>query len=405
MKRVLIRRVDNLGDILIFIPALKILRKHFCSDHLTLMVKQSHHALVKEYADAFEEPATIEDFKLLSDQYDHIINVEYSSPVDYIIPDGELPSEIHFGNPRGNKMKLHMARSICKNIYSHGIKGRFSNPKFLPDQEALRAAKEWLDKRNLTSSKLVISVHPNSGFDKKCWNLKGFISVCRYLIQELNATVIIPAVNENDTRALEILANFPEGGCHILGGYSIDIVAAIINNCDLHIGNDSGIGHLAAAVNVPVVIIFGPTDPYYWKPLTNKIVIVRKKDSECPGGYDHAKTCLLQTCLTEISVNDVIDGILMAFSNYIEDEKLLSVIQLKVSENISIKKTSKGYLLANKLTNHSCLIQKGWREVKQVLSEVENTNATTSMLDKKNEIRPLVDFLVMHRVLELKPIL
>ena len=86
----------------------------------------------------------------------------------------------------------------------------------------------------------------------------------------------------------------------------------------------------------------------------------------------------------------------MAFSNYIEDEKLLSVIQLKVSENISIKKTSKGYLLANKLTNHSCLIQKGWREVKQVLSEVENTNATTSMLDKKNEIRPLSDLSLIH---------
>ena len=61
-------------------------------------------------------------------------------------------------------------------------------------------------------------------------------------------------------------------------------------------------------------------------------------------------------------------------------------------------------MLVNKITNHTCLIQKGWREIRQIFSEVENTDAINSMLKEKTEFKQLVDFLVMHRVLEYKGI-
>ena len=80
---------------------------------------------------------------------------------------------------------------------------------------------------------------------------------------------------------------------------SSDLFAA----CDIFVGNDSGAMHVAAAVSLPVVAIFGSTDPEGTMPVTNHKTIVRKPPScspcflrECP--IDHR-------CMTRIEVSEV----------------------------------------------------------------------------------------------------
>lgn len=82
-KNILIRRVDNLGDMILVMPALKMLRNHFKNDKITLMVKAEHRTLVKEYADDFLSPVPVSDFTTLSELYHHCINIEYSVPDNF----------------------------------------------------------------------------------------------------------------------------------------------------------------------------------------------------------------------------------------------------------------------------------------------------------------------------------
>jgi heptosyltransferase-2 len=78
---------------------------------------------------------------------------------------------------------------------------------------------------------------------------------------------------------------------------------AMISACDLFITNDSGPMHLAAAVCVPTLAIFGPTDEIATGPMSRSAVLVNKKVEcspcllrECP--IDHR-------CMTRISVDEV----------------------------------------------------------------------------------------------------
>jgi len=55
----------------------------------------------------------------------------------------------------------------------------------------------------------------------------------------------------------------------------LPLLAAVLSQCSLFIGNDSGITHLAAALGVPTIALFGPTDPYVWGPRGTKVYIAR----------------------------------------------------------------------------------------------------------------------------------
>ncbi len=52
-------------------------------------------------------------------------------------------------------------------------------------------------------------------------------------------------------------------------------LAAVIERCRLFIGHDSGISHIAAAVGVPCVLMFGPTDPEVWGPANAQVRFIQ----------------------------------------------------------------------------------------------------------------------------------
>lgn len=400
IKNILVRRVDNLGDMILVMPALRIIRDHFKNATITLMVKPGHKALLKHLADDFINPVAVKDLQSLADKYDHIINIEYSLPQNYRIIPGSLPKIFHIGTPDW-KRERHVSRHLADGVKAWGIKGRYRNPLLPLNEDAKKAAAEWLRKNKIRSSaNLVISIDPNSGFEKKAWSLKGFVEVATYLVNEFDAYVIIPVASADDERALRIKDNLPAAKCLLLAGQPLDVVAAVLKKCDLHVGNDSGIGHLASAVNTPTVTIFGPTDPVLWKPCGKKSVVIVKNEIHCPGGYEHALQCRIQKCLVSITAKDVIDGILYAFSKYVNYEKIFSSANLMLSDHIYIRKTSRGYILQNNITRHACIVKNGWLNVKRVLSEIKDSTDIRSYLQRQPHQKPLIDMLFVHRLLE-----
>ena len=57
----------------------------------------------------------------------------------------------------------------------------------------------------------------------------------------------------------------------------------MLTRCRLFVGHDSGISHLAAAVGVPCVLLFGPTDPDIWAPPQPQVRVVRSPDETLVG--------------------------------------------------------------------------------------------------------------------------
>ncbi len=118
-----------------------------------------------------------------------------------------------------------------------------------------------------------LCLHPGSGSARKNWPKEAFLEVADGAFHRwrLPSTVLIgPA--EQGQRAFWSEAGGPS--LSVKEGLPILEVARMLRRAALYVGNDSGITHLAAAVGVPVVALFGPTDPVRWAPRGRDVEIL-----------------------------------------------------------------------------------------------------------------------------------
>lgn len=120
-----------------------------------------------------------------------------------------------------------------------------------------------------------IALHPGSGSPKKCWPGERFADLARALEAKGRQTVLIegPA----DAPAFETFdARYGNGPAIRWRHAPLPGLAAALSLCERYVGNDSGITHLAAAVGVPTLALFGPTDPTVWGPRGRHVQIIHQ---------------------------------------------------------------------------------------------------------------------------------
>jgi ADP-heptose:LPS heptosyltransferase len=123
-----------------------------------------------------------------------------------------------------------------------------------------------------------LCLHPGSGSDRKNWPKENFLEVAHGALHRwhLRSTVLTgPA--EQGQRAFWNKAGGPS--LSVKEGLPILEVARTLRRAVLYVGNDSGITHLAAAVGVPVVALFGPTDPARWAPRGGRVEVLAMETS------------------------------------------------------------------------------------------------------------------------------
>jgi len=127
-------------------------------------------------------------------------------------------------------------------------------------------------------------MHPASLFFTKQWAAENFAHVAHFLAQRGIETVAVAAKNERDV--LLKLQGAAEAAVKIFDGLTLPEITALGSRATLFVGNDSGIAHIAAAVNTPTVVIFGSSNRNHWYPWTdspNEIVYHPLPCQPCPG--------------------------------------------------------------------------------------------------------------------------
>ncbi len=141
----------------------------------------------------------------------------------------------------------------------------------------------------------------------KCWPPSRFAAAANALQSQTDADVILfGAADEADVSAA-IAAEMQRPPVNLTGKTTICDLPALLSQCHIFVGNDSGAMHVAAAVGLPTVAIFGPTDPFGTAPVTPRCTIVREKPycspcflRRCP--IDHR-------CMTQISSGEVVAAV------------------------------------------------------------------------------------------------
>ena len=107
-----------------------------------------------------------------------------------------------------------------------------------------------------------VVVHPGSGSPAKCWPASRFAAVFEWFSGRIPAVVLWGPAEAARSEELDRLLPSDR-----LSPATPVELAENLADARLYIGNDSGPGHLAAAVGTPTLSLFGPTDPGVWRPL------------------------------------------------------------------------------------------------------------------------------------------
>jgi ADP-heptose:LPS heptosyltransferase len=140
---------------------------------------------------------------------------------------------------------------------------------------------------------------------KKNWPAKNFSALARQLRQAGMAPefMIGPAEQHFVYEIREGDAAIP---VHVPA--TLTALREILLCGDAYVGNDSGVSHLAAFLGLPTLVLFGPSDPFRWRPWGRSVAVLTPPGPQCHPCFESGeKDCDGDGCLGRIRVTDVVE--------------------------------------------------------------------------------------------------
>jgi heptosyltransferase-2 len=161
----------------------------------------------------------------------------------------------------------------------------------IPEDAASRAESRLLaagSRRGAT--RIAIGAGASYG-SAKCWPPERFAQAVSALAEKFAAEVILFGTPAEAQVSSAIVSTMKRPAIDLTGTTAIADLPAMLSRCHLFIGNDSGAMHVAAAVGLPVVAVFGPTDPLGTAPVTPRCTVVQQRP--------YCSPCFLRSCPTD----------------------------------------------------------------------------------------------------------
>lgn len=199
----------------------------------------------------------------------------------------------HVYNPREEKM--HEADRYLDLLRIHGLSVSESDKQ--PRLPSINA------KRGL---KIHIVMNLGAGWKMRQWPAERTAQAADYFARELDARVVFCGGKGEIQLAEEIQGMMKTRPEILCGKTSLKELAGILASCDLFITPDTGSLHLAAALNVPTIALFGPGDLTKVMPRSEKVKVLYHALPCSPCQFQYTDKCQNNLCMQEISAEEVI---------------------------------------------------------------------------------------------------
>ncbi len=184
---------------------------------------------------------------------------------------------------------------------------QISVPRLRTDPEQARFSVELLQLQALEKT---VVICPGAEFgEAKQWPAAHYAQLCERLIESAWQVWIMGSANDNEV-AGQIVSALPSEHqrlCHNMAGKTtLDQAVDLLSLATVVVSNDSGLMHIAAALNKPVVALYGSTSPDFTPPLVDRVKLLSTK-IECRPCFQRKCPLVHLRCLTEISPQRVFD--------------------------------------------------------------------------------------------------
>jgi len=161
----------------------------------------------------------------------------------------------------------------------------------------------------INRGRTIITVHPGSGGKKKCWPTGNFLELMKLLGEDRRFYfyfILGPAEGNGLHEISERFFSENRIDASIVAGRPVSYIASLLKSSSLHVGNDSGITHLASALGTPTIAVFGPTDPRIWGPFGSRTQIITSGYPCSPCSEEERRRCSDVRCLDAVKVSDIV---------------------------------------------------------------------------------------------------
>ncbi|RPJ09805.1 MAG: glycosyltransferase family 9 protein, partial [Deltaproteobacteria bacterium] len=207
--------------------------------------------------------------------------------------------------------RIHLSDHLLSELARFGFPVAVKNPEIRLNEADRQWGRAFWQRQGLGPEERAqaIILHPGSGSRKKVWPPDRFQALGHHLEKRLQSRLLV-VIGPAETEETEIaLQKMPPPPRIFAKDLSLLQLASVMEGCRLFIGNDSGVSHLAAALGLPVLALFGPTDPAVWSPRGRKVVVVRREIPCSPCPEEKFFQCKQWDCMNEVGFGDVLKGL------------------------------------------------------------------------------------------------
>lgn len=319
--KILIRATNWVGDAILALPALRAVRKRFPDAGIAIVARPYVADIYREQEICnqlipYDPKGLHAGFlgrerlaaELRAEKFDVALLLQNAFDAAWLVWRANIPERIGYARdarsllltkivpvPQHGEIPTHEKFYYLELLRRAGWLDSLQDETFIAlhvPEEKRRSAEEFLCKSGVRQGALRVAIGAGASYGSaKCWPPSRFAEVANRLQSETDSDVILFGTAGEANVSTAISAEMRQSPIDLTGKTAIADLPALLSQCHLFIGNDSGAMHVAAAVGLPVVAIFGPTDPFGTSPVTERCSIVQQRP--------YCSPCFLRRCPTD----------------------------------------------------------------------------------------------------------
>ncbi len=254
----------------------------------------------------------------LRGDFRHILFFLFCGRVKYKISYNRSGGEYLLEKAVNYEINNHEIEKNFKLLEEIGIKNlsfEEKRPKIYVEEKEKKKIEEILTK--IPEKNLRIIIHPSAGNKLRMWKKENFVEIIRWIKEKYECEIFLVGKEEKIGEAIE--TSIKDKVENLMGKLSLRETAALIEKCNLFIGNDSSLAHIASCFDIPLLILYGPTQPERCKPYSPHLYYIYHKfpcspclQIKCVRRKNYGSG----ECMERISVEEVKEKIREILQNY-----------------------------------------------------------------------------------------
>lgn len=341
IERMLIRGTNWIGDVVMTLPAVAAIRKTWPSARISIIAKPWVSEIYRLSPDVdevivFQEPGRHTGVRgrlrlageLRKNTFDCAVLLQNAIEAAVIARLAGIPLRAGYNSDGRGLLLTHSVRRTRAVRQVHQIDYYLEMVRALgcvpagrslqlrPGNDYDGVAEKLFDQYAIGSGRTLIGLAPGAAYGPaKKWFPERFAAVVDRLIDETGAQAILFGSGGDKESTAAVARNAHHRLIDIAGKTDLKEAIALISRCALFLSNDSGLMHVAGALGIPTVAIFGSTNPVTTSPLGEKSIVIHR-DVPC-------SPCLKPVCPTDFRCMELIgaDEVYAAARGLLEGQK------------------------------------------------------------------------------------